>query len=53
VARDQDRLSLRAGSGKSAARWSFRPPDDATGWAEDIRAVIRGTAGAGRRRREH
>lgn len=41
VHRDHDRLSLHAGSGKSAASWSFRPPDDADGWAVDIRAVIK------------
>lgn len=51
VARDHDRLSLHAGSGKSATSWSFRPPDDAEGWADDIRKVIRGTAGARRRER--
>jgi hypothetical protein len=51
VARDHDRLSLRAGSGKSAVSWSFRPPDDAPGWVADIRAVIAGSAGAARRRR--
>lgn len=49
VSRDHDRLALHAGSGKSAVSWSFRPPDDAAGWAEDIRAVIRGTAGEARR----
>lgn len=49
VARDHDRLSIRAGSGKSSKSWSFRPPEDAAGWAEAIRAVIRGTAGAKRR----
>ena len=52
VARDHDRLSLRAGGGKSTTSWSFRPPDDAAGWAEDIRTVIRGTAGARRRDRD-
>ena len=41
VHRDHDRISLRAGSGKSATIWSFRPPDDAEGWTLDIRAVIR------------
>jgi hypothetical protein len=51
VARDHDRLRLHAGSGKSAASWSFRPPDDAPGWAADIRAVIASTAGAARRNR--
>lgn len=51
VARDHDRLSLHAGSGKSAESWSFRPPDDAPGWADDIRKVIQGTAGVARRER--
>ena len=41
IHRDHDRLSLRAGSGKSALSWSFRPPDDAEAWAVDIRAVIK------------
>ena len=40
IRREYDRLSLRAGSGKAAASWSFRPPEDADGWAKDIRAVI-------------
>lgn len=40
IRREYDRLSLRAGGGKSAASWSFRPPDDADGWAKDIRVVI-------------
>jgi len=55
VARDHDRLSVHAGRGKSKVSWSFRPPDDAPGWAEDIRSVIRATAGAARRRapRQH
>ena len=41
IHRDADRLSLHAGSGKSAASWSFRPPEDADGWTKDIRAVIK------------
>ena len=45
VHRDRDRISLRAGSGKSAAVWSFYPPDDAAAWAVDIRAVIRNAKG--------
>ncbi|MCC6764510.1 MAG: hypothetical protein IT293_07585 [Deltaproteobacteria bacterium] len=52
VARDHERLSLRAGSGRSATSWSFRPPEDAAGWAADIRTVIAGTAGARRRERD-
>lgn len=41
VARDGDRIRIGAGSGKSREVWSFAPPDDAAGWAQDIRAVIR------------
>ena len=41
VHRDHDRISLHAGSGKSALSWSFRPPEDADSWAVDIRAVIK------------
>ena len=41
IHRDHDRLSLHAGSGKSALSWSFRPPDDAEAWAMDIRTVIK------------
>lgn len=41
ISRDHDRLGLRAGGGKSAVSWSFRPPDDADGWAVDIRNVIK------------
>ncbi len=49
VHRDHDRLMIHAGGGQSVVVWSFRPPDDAPGWAEDIRAVIDATAGARRR----
>ncbi len=52
LSRDHDRLSLRGGSGKSVVSWSFRPAADATGWAADIRTVIRGTVGARRRDRD-
>ncbi len=41
VHRDHDRIALRAGSGKSALSWSFRPPDDVDAWAKDIRGVIK------------
>ncbi len=41
VQRDHDRISLRAGGGKSAQSWSFRPPEDADKWTTDIRAVIK------------
>lgn len=39
VRRDGDRVRISAGGGRSAETWSFVPPDDAVGWAEDIRAV--------------
>lgn len=41
VHRDHDRISLHAGSGKSALSWSFRPPAEADAWTKDIRAVIK------------
>jgi hypothetical protein len=39
VRRDGNRVRISAGSGRSAESWSFIPPDDARGWAEDIRSV--------------
>jgi hypothetical protein len=41
VRRDGDRVRISAGGGKSAESWSFVPPDDPAGWANDIRAVIK------------
>lgn len=41
VHRDYDRISLHAGSGKSALSWSFRPRNDTDAWTKDIRAVIK------------
>lgn len=41
VRRDGDRVRISAGGGNSAESWSFVPPDDAVGWVEDIRAVVR------------
>jgi hypothetical protein len=38
-------VRISAGSGRSAESWSFVPPDDAPGWANDIRAVIHGASG--------
>jgi hypothetical protein len=43
VRRDGDRVIISAGSGQSRVSWSFRPPDDAAGWARDMRAVLGGT----------
>lgn len=40
VSRNADRLTVAAGSGQSRVSWSFRPPDDAEGWARDARAVL-------------
>jgi hypothetical protein len=41
VRRDGDRVRISAGGGNAAESWSFVPPDDAAGWAEDIRAVVK------------
>jgi hypothetical protein len=41
VRRDGNRVRISAGSGQSAESWSFVPREDAAGWTEDIRAVIR------------
>ena len=46
VRRDGNRIRISAGGGASAESWSFVPPDDAAGWAEDIRAVIKASRGA-------
>lgn len=40
VRREGDRVIISAGSGQSRVSWSFRPPDDADGWARDARAII-------------
>lgn len=39
VRRNADRLTISAGSGQSRVSWSFRPPEDAEGWAAAVRAV--------------
>jgi hypothetical protein len=41
VHRDHERVRISAGSGQSAEAWSFVPPDDPSGWATDMRAVVR------------
>jgi hypothetical protein len=41
VRRDGSRIRISAGGGGSAESWSFVPPDDPAGWAEDIRSVVR------------
>lgn len=40
VRRNADRLTISAGSGQSRVSWSFRPPEDAEGWAAAVRAVV-------------
>ncbi len=45
VRRDGSRVRISAGSGQSAESWSFVPPDDAPGWADDIRAVVKAGKG--------
>ena len=49
VERRDDRIRVRAGAGRSAEVWSFVPPEDAEGWAADIRGVIRATRRAANR----
>jgi hypothetical protein len=41
VRRDGDRVRISAGSGQSAESWSFVPPGDPPGWADDMRAVVK------------
>jgi hypothetical protein len=41
---DGNRVRISAGGGRSAESWSFVPPDDPAGWADDIRAVIKQAA---------
>jgi hypothetical protein len=45
VSREKDRVTIQGGRGQSRVSWSFRPPDDAEAWTEDVRAVIRNAAG--------
>jgi hypothetical protein len=49
VQRTGNRLRIRIGTGRSAEVWSFQPPDDAAGWATDIRALIKDTQSGARR----
>ena len=41
VERSGTRIRIRSGKGKAEEIWSFEAPDDATGWAADIRNVIK------------
>lgn len=49
VARDGNRVRIRAGSGRSGEVWSFQPESDATGWTEAIRAVIKASRSSANR----
>lgn len=49
VRRDGQRVRISAGSGGAAESWSFAAPDDAAGWADAIRAVVKASAGVKRR----
>lgn len=49
VERRAERVRIRIGTGRSAEVWSFVPPDDAEGWTNDIRVVVRATRGAASR----
>lgn len=40
VRREGERVIVSAGSGQSRVSWSFRPPAEAEGWAQDMRAVL-------------
>ena len=41
VERSGNRVRIRVGQGRSEELWSFEPPDDPSGWVDDMRAVIR------------
>lgn len=43
VERSGTRIRIRTGRGRAEEIWSFQPPDNAEGWVEDIRKVVRGT----------
>lgn len=48
VARDGNRVRIRAGSGRSQEVWSFEPESDAPGWTDAIRAVVRASRSSNR-----
>ncbi len=41
VERRGQRVRIKVGKGRAAEIWSFVPSDDAPGWADDLRAVVR------------
>jgi hypothetical protein len=40
VRREADRVIISDGSGQSKVSWSFRPPEDAEGWASAVRQAL-------------
>ena len=44
IERRAQRVRIKVGKGRAAEIWSFVPPDDAEGWATDLRKVVRGQA---------
>jgi hypothetical protein len=44
VERRGQRIRIRVGHGRSAEIWSFVAPEDAEGWAHDLRAVMKTSA---------
>jgi hypothetical protein len=44
VNRDHDRVTLRLRGDRAATSWSFHPPEDAPGWTDDVRAVLKSEA---------
>ena len=49
VERSGERVRVRSGRGQAEEIWSFVPPNDAAGWAADLRAVIGASSGAKRK----
>ena len=41
VRREGDRVRISAGGGAASESWSFVPPNDPAGWADDIRVVVK------------
>ena len=50
VERSGNRVRIRVGQGRTEELWSFVPPNDPAGWADDIRAVVRRSPGEPDRR---
>ena len=44
IERRGQRVRIKVGKGRAAEIWSFVPPDDAEGWAVDLRKVVHASA---------